>query len=76
MSLFTKVKKGDKVSLRGEKAGIVNSVWQTSFTISGTNYDSVKGTIIHVWFEEDYPSYKFYYSFRVPGVEEDILSIL
>lgn len=76
MSLFIKVKKGDRVSLGGEEAGIVNSVWQTSFITSGSNYVRVKGTIIHIWIEADYPKYKFYYSFRLPGVEEDTLSIL
>lgn len=76
MSLFIKVKKGDRVSLGDERAGIVNSVWQTSFAISGTNYDSIKGTIIHVFIEEDYPSYKFYYSFRGPSGEENRLHIL
>lgn len=76
MNLFIKVKKGDRVSLRGEKAGIVNSVWQTSFVTSGSNYVRVKGTIIHIWFEEDCHKYKFYYSFRGPGGGEDILSIL
>ena len=76
MSLFIKVKEGDKVSLRGEEDGIVSSVWQTSFITSGTNYVRVKGTIIHILIEADYPSYKFYYSFRLPGIEDNTLFIL